>query len=253
MSNSALSQVHGGLSALLGLLLAWTTWNYGIRTQSGNRWLAGLQFTLWAAIPGLFYLGGPISRSILGLPDPLYGSSLAEASLGALGLWILGSIVLYPVGVMRATNTVAHSVRTVRRPTLSSADRVRAWKWFNHAGLWAFSIVSVALVVILTDEFEHEFAWSVPIGVALILVVQLRALFWTARWVSETKPHANWHWAKLVIIWVAAAATIRLAYVQIDYEWLPVMLLGGGLALALCLAITWTWLSARENSTKKAT
>lgn len=126
---------------------------------------------------------------------------------------------------------------------------VRTWQWQQHTKLWLFTGVSVLGCGSIGDAIEPQWRdiWSFVFP--LIAVIQGRAAFWTYKWLAAVQPHAKWHGGKLLILWLFAALSLRLAYQLADEEWLPVIVLGGGVGFVLCVAVTWTWLSARETST----
>lgn len=97
MSNETLASLYGFLSVMMGFALAAGTWFVGIRFRpSRNKWIHGLRFTLWSVIVLMFYPGGgTLLRSVLGMP----GSNFREFLQGLIGIWLLGSFVLFPLGV----------------------------------------------------------------------------------------------------------------------------------------------------------
>lgn len=111
---SSIAELHGILSIVLGALMAAGVWYVGVRPRSKSKWISGLRFSLWPAVLGALYVGGGVSRALLGIPESRFGTSLSERLTGTIGLWLIGFIVFFPVGVSRAEK---HSqTSTPRRP-----------------------------------------------------------------------------------------------------------------------------------------
>lgn len=96
---ATIASLHGLLSVILGALCAASVWYFAIRGKSSTKWLFALRFSLWSAVIGSFYIGGGLSRVILGLPDSRLSMSLSARLAGALGLWIITFPILFPIGV----------------------------------------------------------------------------------------------------------------------------------------------------------
>lgn len=102
------------LAVVLGSLLSLGVWRFGVRGSAPSKWLYGLRFSLWSVVPFAFYVGGGLSRLILGIPDSTYGMSLKERLAATLGAYMVGFIFLFPIGVDRGEKILskAHDSKT---------------------------------------------------------------------------------------------------------------------------------------------
>lgn len=97
MSTASLATLVVGIGLLLGVVIAFGVWRLGIAGKSPNKWIYGLRFTLWSVVLVAFMKAGmAISRMLFGVP----GEGLTEILPVALGVWLLGSLVLFPIGVL---------------------------------------------------------------------------------------------------------------------------------------------------------
>jgi hypothetical protein len=122
------------------------------------------------------------------------------------------------------------------------------WGWRQFAILWLTTAVIVVILAVVADLMERDWKDSWSFAFTVIGLVQARAVIWTSRWLAVVKPHARWHWGKLLLLWLALLAMLRISYEQTEYDWTIVSVFGGAAGLVVCLALTWTWLSAREQA-----
>jgi len=116
---ATISIIHGLLSVVAGGALAGLIWYFGISfRRTSNKWLHGLRFTLWSAVFGALYVGGGISQVILGLPEPRYAMTLSERLTGLLGIWILSTPVLFPIGVWIGARKNRKALDKIDAPTV---------------------------------------------------------------------------------------------------------------------------------------